>query len=98
MDENCATKPPCPFGKVLVNARKERGVTQYALAKRVKRNTRHIAQIEQGKSEPRLSTIVLLADALEMDVCELVRETVVAMRETIKQDNTFKRKNERDTT
>ncbi len=78
-----SVKPLCSFRKIFMKARKERGITQYELAKRVNRvnrNTRHIAQIEKGRSEPRLSTILVLADALEMDACELVRETELEIK------------------
>lgn len=67
-------KPLCPFGEILIKARKERGITQYRLAKLVDRNPRYISQLEHNKREPRLSTIIMLARALEMDPGELVHE------------------------
>ncbi len=79
MDEN---KPPCPFGEILVNARKERDISQYQLAKLIGRNSRQLAKIEKGKNEPRLSTIILLAKALDMDVYDLIRETVEKMQQS----------------
>ena len=62
------------FGKVLVRIRQRLGITQYQLAKRTGRTVQHISQIEHGKSEPRLSTLIMLAKALEIDVGDLVRE------------------------
>ena len=62
------------FGKVLVRIRQRLGITQYQLAKRTGRTVQHIYQIEHGKSEPRLSTLIMLAKALEIDVGDLVRE------------------------
>ena len=67
-------KPPCPFGEILVKAREERGITQYRLAKLVGRNSRYISQLEHNKREPKLSTVIMLARALQMDVGDLVRE------------------------
>ena len=67
-------KPPCPFGEILIKARSERGITQYRLAKLVDRNPRYISQLEHNKREPRLSTVIMLARALQMDAGDLVRE------------------------
>ena len=63
----------CPFGEVLRHARKERGLTQYRLAKMVKRNPRYISMLGHNKREPQLSTVLMLARAMGMDVGELVR-------------------------
>ncbi|MEE0816484.1 MAG: helix-turn-helix transcriptional regulator [Desulfovibrio fairfieldensis] len=63
----------CPFGEVLRHARKERGLTQYRLAKMVKRNPRYLSMLENNKREPRLSTVLMLARAMRMDAGELVR-------------------------
>lgn len=65
-------KPVCPFGEILVRARTERNITQYRLAKMVGRNPRYISQLEHNKREPKLSTVILLARALNMDAGELV--------------------------
>ena len=67
-------KPICPFGEILIRARTARGITQYRLAKLVNRNARYISQLEHNKREPRLSTVILLARALNMDPGDLVRD------------------------
>ena len=74
-------KPLCPFGDVLVKARKERGITQYRLAKLAKRSARYISMLEHNKREPQLSTVLMLARALRMDVGELVRDVDALMPE-----------------
>lgn len=74
-------KPSCPFGEILVKARSERGITQYRLAKLVGRNPRYISQLEHNKREPRLSTVIMLARALQMDAGDLVREVDKIMSE-----------------
>ena len=55
---------PCPFGKILVTAREERGITQYRLAMLAGRSIQQISQNERGEREPKLSTLILLAHAL----------------------------------
>ena len=67
---------PCPFGKILVTAREERGITQYRLARR---SIQQISQIERGEREPKLSTLILLAHALGMEPGTLVNEAAKAM-------------------
>ena len=75
-------KKPCPFGDVLVKTRNSRGITQYRLAKLVQRNSRYISQLEHNRREPRLSTVIMLARAMGVDVGELVREVERCMYET----------------
>ena len=54
------------FGKVLVKARKERGVTQAELARRINRDPRTLSMTENGLREPKASTILVYAKALGM--------------------------------
>lgn len=70
---------PCPFGKILVSAREKRGITQYRLARLVGRTVQQISQIERGEREPKLSTIIMLAHALEMEPGILVNEAAKVM-------------------
>lgn len=73
-------KKPVPFGEALIEARVERGISQYRLAKLVNRDSRYISQLENNKREPRLSTIMMLASALEMDTWELVKKVDVLLK------------------
>ncbi len=66
-------KIPCPFGQILIAAREHRGIKQAELARRCQRDPRYISQLELGHREPLISTVVMLARALEMDVGDLVR-------------------------
>lgn len=70
---------PCPFGKILVQARKERGITQYRLARLTGRAIQQISQIERGQREPKISTVIMLARALGMEPGILVNETAKVM-------------------
>ena len=61
---------PCPFGKILVTAREESGITQYRLARLAGRSIQQISQIERGEREPKLSALILLAHALGMEAAK----------------------------
>lgn len=61
-------KTSCPFGKVLVRTRQRPG-----------RSVQHLSQIEHGKSEPRISTVIMLAKALGVDVGDFVREVALEL-------------------
>ena len=58
----------------LVALRKERGLSQRALAKLSKVTNVTIARIESGVYDPRLSTLRRLAKALKVKVADLVDE------------------------
>lgn len=73
-------KVPHPFGEIIVQERKRIGLTQYALAKRLNKNTRELAIIEKGLREPRFSTLMKLAEALEIPVGELAERVAEAIR------------------
>lgn len=70
---------PCPFGKILVKAREERGITQYRLAHLTGRSIQQISQIERGEREPKISTVIMLAQALGMEPGILVNEVAKVM-------------------
>jgi transcriptional regulator with XRE-family HTH domain len=53
--------------------RKRRGLTQVALAKKMKFSVGYMARLEQGRHDPPLSTLAKLAKALKVSVAELVK-------------------------
>lgn len=65
-------RPPSKFGMALTQEYKKRGFTQYSLAKKMGRSTRYLNNLEHDRSEPRFTTILLLADAIGMKPGELV--------------------------
>ena len=67
-------KPPCPFGNILIAARERRGLKQAELARRCARDPRYIGQLESGRREPLISTVIMLARALNMEAGELANE------------------------
>lgn len=70
---------PCPFGAILRQEREARGMSQKQLAQRIGRSPQQVNRMEQGDREPMLSTLVLLAAALDMTVGDLAEQAVQAM-------------------
>ena len=55
------------FGEALRDMRLHRGFTQRTLAQIARLNRTTVYLLESGKREPRLETIVVLADAMSID-------------------------------
>lgn len=95
-------RPPSKFGAALVQEYKKRGFTQYSLAKKMERSTRYLNNLEHDRSEPRFTTILLLADAIGMEPGELVNAaaklswaaSVEPTRENQEEERTPKKKAE----
>ena len=68
-----------PFWGRFLAARTEQGVSRYRLAKLIGRTPQPLAKLEIGENEPVLSTLVVIAHALEIDPCILFRKTVELM-------------------
>lgn len=56
----------------IIQRRKRLGLTQQELAERCKTTQQTIAKIEQGSVDPKLSTIIKIAEALECEVTDLL--------------------------
>jgi transcriptional regulator with XRE-family HTH domain len=63
------------FGWNLRIARRRAGLRQHELAERMGNDQSGISAWESGKHLPRISTVVRLAEALEIEPGELLRET-----------------------
>ncbi|MEX1142469.1 MAG: helix-turn-helix transcriptional regulator [Thermoleophilaceae bacterium] len=61
------------FGENLRDARERAGVSQAALARAAQVSPSEISRLEGGQREPLLTTIVLLARALEIEPIDLMR-------------------------
>ena len=62
------------FGTVLRNKRREKGLSQEALAERLDMSSHsHICRLESGQMGPTLEMVFKIAEALEMKAWELVR-------------------------
>ena len=62
------------FGRVLQEARKERGLSQEQLGFESGYHGTYISFLERGRKNPTLSTIMDLADTLRVPAWELVRK------------------------
>jgi transcriptional regulator with XRE-family HTH domain len=60
-----------PLGEALAELRKERGLTQEALALSTGVHRNYIGGIERGERSPTVETIAVLADALGVSLGEL---------------------------
>lgn len=86
-------KTPCPFGEVVFAARTAQGISRYRLAKLIGRTSQQLAKLEKGENEPVLSTIVMIARALEIDPCILFSQTVEMMSSIATEDDTAENEN-----
>lgn len=59
------------FGELVVGLRKKRGLTQYALAKKIRKDKRWVNLIEHGRNIPRPAGLILFARALDMEPADL---------------------------
>jgi len=62
------------FGDTLNRLRKERRLSQGELADRCSLDRSYISTLERNLKQPNLSTIVALANGLDMKAYELIRE------------------------
>lgn len=62
------------FGRTLRSARRRMGLTQGELGQRAGISSSQVYRLEVADREPRLSTIVALAHALDMEGHELIRD------------------------
>ena len=68
------------FGKVLQAYRTGKGVSQEKLAERSDLHRTYISLLEQGRRQPSLATIILLARALDISASDMVQETEKGLR------------------
>lgn len=61
------------FGRAIRKRRRERDLSQQALAARAGMSFRHLGEIERGNRDPRVSTVRKLVDALELSPHERAR-------------------------
>jgi transcriptional regulator with XRE-family HTH domain len=63
------------IGKTILDSRKEKGITQEELADLAKVNLRTIQRLENNKNIPRVKTLKLVCDVLEINSNELIKST-----------------------
>lgn len=59
------------FGRTVRKARRDRDLSQEALADEAGLSAKHVGEIERANKDPRLTTVLKLADALELRSGEL---------------------------
>jgi transcriptional regulator with XRE-family HTH domain len=59
------------FGRTLRKARRDLELSQEALAGAAGLSAKHVGEIERANKDPRLTTVLRLADALELRSAEL---------------------------
>jgi predicted transcriptional regulator len=70
--------------KALKEKRVDKGLTQRAFAQEVSSPQSHIARIESGKTDPKLSTVIELARTLEMEVMVIPRQLVPIVQSLVR--------------
>jgi transcriptional regulator with XRE-family HTH domain len=70
------TAPPqlVAFGRTLRKVRRDRDLSQEALAHDAGLSAKHVGEIERANKDPRLTTVLRLADALDMRSSDLFRQ------------------------
>ncbi len=63
---------PAKVAMRLRQFRRQRGLTQQALAEKARLSLGYVARLEIGRHDPKLTTLVKLAKALKVKVAELV--------------------------
>lgn len=71
---------------MLKNARKAKGITQRALGRKIAVPQSHISKIENGAVDLRVSSLVELARALNLELMLVPRKTVSAVQSIIRGD------------
>jgi transcriptional regulator with XRE-family HTH domain len=62
------------FGRTVRKARRDRDLSQEALADEAGLSAKHVGEIERANKDPRLTTVLKLAEALELSSNELFRQ------------------------
>lgn len=62
------------FGRTVRKARRDRDLSQEALADEAGLSAKHVGEIERANKDPRLTTVLKLATALELRSSDLFRQ------------------------
>jgi DNA-binding XRE family transcriptional regulator len=62
------------FGRTVRKARRDRDLSQEALADEAGLSAKHVGEIERANKDPRLTTVLKLARALELQSSDLFRQ------------------------
>jgi transcriptional regulator with XRE-family HTH domain len=84
--EKSGTATARPFGAALAQARHEAGIGQGELARRLGMSAAHLSRIENGRTDPRASTLLDLARALRLEPILVPRAHVAMIRAILRGD------------
>lgn len=73
-----------PIIKALKAKRLDQGLTQRALAHKVSSPQSHIARIESGLVDPKLSTVIELARTLELEIMVIPRQILPVVQALVR--------------
>lgn len=65
------------IGSRIKSIRTKKQLTQENLAERMNINPKYLSSIERGKENPTLNTMILMAEALEVDISEIFKFTQI---------------------
>lgn len=68
------------FGRTIRRIRRERDLSQHALASVAGLAEKHVSEIERANREPKLTTILKLAKGLDVPVGELIAEVAAQLQ------------------
>lgn len=71
------------FGKYIRFCRKEAGISQEALAEKCNLSTRQISNIETGRCEPKLTSILKMCQACNISFDSFMKELTLLFRPDI---------------
>lgn len=72
------------FGRTIRRMRRERDLSQHALAGAAGLAEKHVSEIERANREPKLTTILKLAKGLDVPPGELVAEVAAQLRAEVR--------------
>lgn len=62
-------------GKNIAYWRKQRGLTQIELSKEIRVSKNYVAAIEEGRKQPKVKILVLIAKSLDVELGLLLKKT-----------------------
>lgn len=80
MKKNSEQKSPHPFGSVLREFRESKGLTQYRVAANSGKRLSQVFQLESGRGEPKISTVLWFADAIGVPAEEIIHAMLELLR------------------
>lgn len=78
--DNKKDRKPHPFGAVLRDFREKQGLTQYRVAAKSGKRLSQIFQLESGRGEPKISTVLWFSEAVDVPAEDIIHEMLETLR------------------